>query len=79
MAAFFQSITTRTAGFETIPQKNFISFIFSDCNLILFSIFALPSQLSFYSVPLDTLMTVIVFLLLFVFYMPHQQLAQMIY
>ena len=23
MAAFFQSITTRTAGFETIPQKNF--------------------------------------------------------
>lgn len=23
MAAFFQSVTTRTAGFETIPQKNF--------------------------------------------------------
>ena len=36
--------------------------------LFFFSVFALPSQISFYSVPPDALMTVIVFLLLFVFY-----------
>jgi hypothetical protein len=47
--------------------------------LFFFSVFALPSQPSFYSVQPDALMTVIVFLLLFVFYMPHQQLTQMIY
>ena len=28
MAAFFQSITTRTAGFETIPQKKFYRWVY---------------------------------------------------
>ncbi|MGN0315225.1 MAG: TrkH family potassium uptake protein [Fusicatenibacter sp.] len=36
MAAFFQSITTRTAGFETIPQKNFTESTALVCMVMMF-------------------------------------------
>lgn len=36
MAAFFQSVTTRTAGFETIPQKNFTESTSLVCMVMMF-------------------------------------------
>ena len=37
MAAFFQSVTTRTAGFETIPQKNFTDGSALICMVLMFT------------------------------------------